>query len=136
MKIAFDIGGVISKYPKQFLSLIYSLNKDHEIFIITDMHDKNKIKQQLRDNGFDFINFDNVYTADYTNYGELCKAVLLKELKIDMFFDDFVGYVQWDSKFGPAPIRFLLQPDPFQPYWNDTWLCDDSSDFGRRRYHE
>ena len=51
----------------------------------------------------------------------MCKAVLLSELKIDIFFDDFIGYLAWDSSLGPAPIRLLVMPDPYKPYWADSW---------------
>jgi hypothetical protein len=50
-----------------------------------------------------------------------------------MLIDDFPGYVQWDSSFGPAPIRLLSQPDPFKPYWAPDWKTDPKDgDFGRR----
>ena len=87
MKIAFDIGGVISKYPEQFHWFMTSLEVNMELYIITDM-----------------------------------------------FFDDFVGYAMaWDSSFGPAPIRLLLCPDPYKPYWSDSWKCE-GEDFGRRKF--
>ena len=47
--------------------------------------------------------------------------------------DDFVGYMPWDSTFGPAPIRLLVMPDPHKPYWADSWKAD-GYDFGRRKW--
>ena len=131
MRIAFDIGGVLSKYPDTFKELISSLGQNIEVFVITDMHKKEEVVKMLSDNGFNF-NTDNIFCADYTNKGEMCKAILLKELKIDMFFDDFVGYLQWDSALGPAPIRLLVAPDAFRPYWHNNWIVQDNFDFGRR----
>ena len=76
----------------------------------------------------------NVYCADYQKHGEMCKAVLLAQLKIDIFFDDFGPYLIWDSSLGPAPIRLLVMPDPYKPYWSPDWKTTDNSDFGRRKY--
>ena len=136
MKLAVDIGGCISKYPEQFRWLIISLGVNWEIFIITDMHDKVEVMKQLKDNKIDVLE-NHVYCADYAKYGEMCKAVLLKELEIDMFIDDFIGYTMaWDSSFGPAPIRLLVCPDATMPYWSNQWITDDKSDFGRRKFSQ
>ena len=104
-----------------------------ELYIITDMHNKDEIMKLLKDNNVE-VPPERVFSADYDKHGEMCKAVLLKELGIDMFFDDFVGYAMaWDSSFGPAPIRLLLCPDPYKPYWSDSWKCE-GEDFGRRKF--
>lgn len=140
MRIAFDIGGVISKYPDQFRMLIIKLLEPTEtgikcdVFVITDMHKKDDIMTMLHDNGFDMISEDHVYCADYQKHGEFCKAVLLKELNIDLFLDDFIGYTQWDSSLGDAPVRLLVAPDGFKSYWSEQWKTRDKSDFGRRVY--
>ncbi len=135
MRIAFDIGGVLSKYPNEFLVMMEDMSTGPwvEIFVITDMHDKPAVLKQLKENGFGFIEEKNVYCADYDKHGELCKAVLLRDLKIDMFFDDFIGYTQWPSEFGRAPVRCLIMPDGFRPYWHPSWKCE-GPDFGRRVY--
>ncbi len=137
MRIAFDIGGVISKYPDHFRKLIDVLraNPECDVFCITDMHDRQYVLTQLDDNEIR-IPHDNVFCADYKTHGEFCKAVLLKELNIDLFFDDFGAYTTWDSTFGEAPVRMLVQPDPFRPYWADDWKVRDDLDFGRRRFAE
>jgi hypothetical protein len=132
LKIGFDIGGVLSKYPSIFKEFIACL-KDAELYVITDMHGKEEVLEILRLNGIQ-IPEDHVYCADYTTYGEMCKAVLIKELGIHIFFDDFVGYLNWDSSLGPAPVRLLTMPDPWKPYWCDEWKTTKNQDFGRRRY--
>lgn len=133
MKIAFDIGGVLSKYPDHFLDMALRFHHTGaSIYVITDMHDKDAVVKTLNDNGFYFIPVDNIYCADYTNNGEFCKAILLKQLGIDIFIDDFVGYVQWDSSLGSAPLRLLVAPDGFKPYWHEGWKVEDKTDFGRR----
>lgn len=132
MKIAFDIGGVISKYPETFHWLMTSLAVNMELYIITDMHDKLEVMKMLCDNNVE-VSENRVYCADYAKHGDMCKAVLLKELGIDIFIDDFLAYTSWDSSLGPAPIRLLVAPDPFQPYWSDSWKCE-GADFGRRKF--
>jgi hypothetical protein len=137
MRIAFDIGGVLSKYPGEFKRLLEALWVDHTLHVITDMHDKEDVLKQLRTNGFDesLIPTENVHCADYAQHGELCKAVLLRDLKISMFYDDFIGYTMWPPHFGPAPIRCLIMPDGYKPYWHEDWK-NDGGDFGRRVYKE
>lgn len=131
MKIAFDIGGVLSKFPNEFRSLIDTLMASHQIHVITDMHDHTEVVNVLIRNGFK-IPSENVHCADYTGKGEYCKAILLKELGIDIFIDDFGPYLTWDSALGPAPIRLMIAPDGFRPYWHPEWQTNDNCDFGRR----
>jgi hypothetical protein len=136
MRVAFDVGGVLSKYPEQFRQLIKTLRSPtwcvgSEVFVISDMHPKQKIVDILRLNDFSDIPEENVYSADYDTYGEACKAILLEELKIDMFFDDFIGYVA----VGGAPIRLLVMPDAETPYYADSWkMPEGEPTFGRRTY--
>lgn len=133
MRIAFDIGGVLSKYPEYFRPFIVNLmDAGVEVFVITDMHPHEEVLQTLAMNDFDRIPAENVRCADFTVHGEGCKMVLLEELKIDMFFDDFIGYMTP----GGAPIRLLIMPDHERPYWADTWKVPAGKDmeFGRRRF--
>ena len=119
---------------RQFVELLHIYTINTKVFIITDVHDKNNVLQQLRDNGMAYFPESNVYCADYNRWGEACKAMLLKELQIDIFFDDFIGYLQWDSQLGPAPLRCLVMPDMFRPYWSPDWKVsgEDGVSFGRR----
>lgn len=134
MKIAFDIGGVLSKYPNEFKTILRGLaqSKEIEVHIITDQHDRDYTLQQLWDNGF-HIPKERVHNADYERYGEMCKAVILKNEGIDVLIDDFGGYAAWDHRMGSAPIRMLVQPDPYRPYWASDWKTKSiDGDFGRR----
>jgi hypothetical protein len=156
MKIGFDIGGVLSKYPERFKELISNFEFVTDIYIITDQHPKDKVLQVLIDNGWystyrsqgliaqtknefwdtyldGIIHPDNVYCADYEKYGNMAKAILIKELKLDIFIDDFEPYLAWDSTLGPQPILLKLMPDVFKPYWSPKWK-QDGGDFGRRVY--
>jgi len=134
LKLAVDLGGVLSKYPDIFKKLLFSFDPRYiDVYIISDIHPKEKILEALALNYFDnFINSDNVFSADYDKYGEAAKAVLCKELEIDIFIDDFIGYL---SDKG-APVRLLVMPDSSRPYWSDDWKTNDEVDFGRRKYNE
>lgn len=145
MKIGFDIGGVISKYPVEFEELIYTLapiEEGHDedryygnIYYISDMHNKDDIVELLRRNLHIPIYSSNVFSCDYEKYGNMAKAILIKELGIQIFVDDFDGYLQWDSSLGPQPILLKVMPDVFKPYWHESWRCE-GGDFGRRKYSQ
>lgn len=83
MKIAFDVGGVLSKYPDVFRPLLLALRDAPgiEVHVISDMHPPAKIGLMLLANGIDLI-YSRVHSADYTTHGEMCKAVLCEELGI------------------------------------------------------
>jgi len=134
MRIAFDIGGVISKYPEEFRAVMAAFEAmGHTNILITDMPNKSEILEILRLNDV-LVPEDLVFCADHAIYGEMCKAVLLKELQVDLFIDDFLGYLAWDSRFGSAPIRLMVMPDASKPYWHDSWRVPTDCNFGRRKY--
>ena len=136
LKIAFDIGGVLSKYPHKFRKLIQKLQSADpgressvEIFVISDMHDIDHMWNMLQMNDID-IPKSHIYSADYKNLGEYCKTYLCNQLEIDIFIDDFLGYVAE----GDA-IRLLVMPNVQEPYYHDDWKTDGKeADFGRRCY--
>lgn len=156
MRIGFDIGGVLSKYPEKIEELIWKFcNESDEIFqespdgycqyfpafddvfFITDQHPKEEVIDSLYLNIPDIMyhfNHEHVLCADYEKYGNLAKAILIKELGLDIFIDDFDGYLQWDSSLGPQPVLLKVMPDAFKPYWSDSWKTKNNTDFGRRKY--
>src|SRR5262245_7422046 len=109
LSIAFDVGGVLSKYPEIFRKLVMLLeDTTAELWVISDMHPVEKIIDMLYRNNIP-IRSDQVRSADYVTHGERCKAVLCKELGIDILIDDFAGYV---AVPGSPPVRLLVMPDP------------------------
>jgi hypothetical protein len=144
MRVAFDIGGVLSKYPNQFRELILKIvshGLGHwpamEVFIISDMHPKEKIVELLRLNRIDGFSYDNVYCADYDTHGDGCKAELLDQLKIDLFFDDHIGYVATSIPGTYPTIRCLVWPEAGLPYRADSWIVPDGEpEFGRKTYYK
>ncbi len=132
IRVAFDIGGVLSKYPAIMRALTTALVAGGaEVHVITDMQDKADVVRQLQANEFGHIPAANVHCADYAKFGEGCKAELLRELNIDVFLDDFIGYVS----AGGCPVRLLVMPDASKPYYADEWkTAGAEKDFGRRVY--
>lgn len=129
VRISCDIGGVLSKYPEIFLPFVKALMAGGaEVFCVTDMHDRTKTLDMLARNGFDIIPEKNVINSDYNTYGELCKAVVLRENNIDIHIDDFPGYLTEG-----CPVRLQTCPDPYKAYYADSWKTDGSEgNFGRR----
>jgi hypothetical protein len=117
MKIAFDIGGVLSKYPDIFRPIVTALEKDGiECHIVTDMPDRKKTLAMLETNGFGMIPESRVHNADYSTHGELCKSVVLRQIGADMLIDDHPGYLTEG-----CPVRLHLCPDPHKPYDDPNW---------------
>ena len=132
MRIAFDIGGVISKFPSEVRRMMGLLGQGCEIFVLTDMHPREHVRATLDANGLEWLDDAHVLCSDYEQHGDACKAVLLREHRIDVFFDDHPGYLVWPWPT-PAPLRLRVEPDPRRPYWHPSWKCD-GGDFGRRYY--
>lgn len=139
MKVAFDIGGVLSKYPAQFKELISRVSdrgRLNDVFVISDMFPREKIIDLLKLNEVPFIE-GNVWSADYERFGDGCKAELLNLLKIDLFFDDHIGYVATSVPGYYPTIRCLVWPDASKPYRADDWIVPDGEpEFGRITYHK
>jgi|GEM_PF-6297195 len=130
IKIGFDIGGVLSKYPSIFRPLIDALIKGGaEVHVITDMHERSETLEMLRLNGLGDIPPERVHNSDFERYGEACKAVLLKQLGVDIFIDDFPAYLA-----GGCPVRLQVLPDIDRPYYADEWKTSGKEgEFGRRK---
>lgn len=130
LRVAFDIGGVISKYPDIMLRMVTALLAGGaEVHVVTDMHDHADVVRQLAANGFGDIPAERIHCADYNAHGEGCKAELLAAIGIEVFLDDFIGYVA----AGGCPVRLLVMPDASKPYYADEWI-GSAAEFGRRTY--
>lgn len=135
LKVGFDIGGVITKYPETFKQLIRVLFEGGaEVFIITDQTNKDQVIQTLKDNGLDYIHPDNIFCANYEKYGDYAKSIIVNKLRLDIYIDDHLPYLNWDSWMGSAPVRLLVLPDGFKPYYSDSWKQETFS-FGRTSVH-
>jgi len=111
VKIAFDIGGVLGKYPHVFRPIIHALqNAGTEVFVITDISEKQIAQEQLVKYGYKFSP-EMILCANFEKYGERCKAVIIKEHGIDVLVDDHPGYCA-DS----GCVSLFVWPDPHKPY--------------------
>lgn len=135
LRVALDIGGVMSKYPDVIRAFARALlDGGALIYVITDMPRHDEVMQMLATNDFGFIQAEYVHCADYKAYGEGCKAELLAALEIDLVLDDCLGYMAIPGR----TVRCLVMPDATQPYWHPTWDAGlaNSIDFGRRVYRK
>lgn len=127
LRVAFDIGGVLSKYREiQTLASVLQELPGVEVFVLTDMPHA-KAMQMLNVNGALF-GPHHVVSCDYDKFGEGCKAEVCRELQIDILLDDFVGYV---SMPGAPPVRLLVMPDAMRPYYHPAWEVDADADAGK-----
>jgi hypothetical protein len=144
LKVGIDVGGVLSKYPNEWRRLIESLTGPEarcEVYVITDISPISYVIEVLTDNGFiipdndyaySLIKPENVLSADYEQYGNYAKAVVMREKGIEVYIDDDEKYLQWDTVFGPQPLLLKIVPDPLKPYWSDEWI--QTGELGRRRF--
>jgi hypothetical protein len=134
VRIAFDIGGVLSKFPDVFRPLFDAVLAAEafgkvEVWVVSDMKPHAKALAFCHDNNF-WVRPERVVCADYQANGEACKAVVCEQLGIDVLVDDFIGYI---ATPGRPPVRLLVMPDPELPYYADDWKTDGSEgNFGRR----
>ena len=119
MKLAFDIGGVLGKYPDVFLPMISALLKGGaEVFVMTDIADKKSAEAIINRYGYGMPP-ESILCADFQKYGERCKAVLIKEYGIDVLIDDHPGYCAYSGC-----VSLFVWPDPHIPYESENFLND------------
>ncbi len=132
VRVAFDVGGVLSKFPALFRPIFAALQSapDVEVLVLTDMSDPAIVQQTLAANGF-VLPIERIHCADFAAYGEACKAVLLEHLRVDVMIDDLPAYLA-----SGCPVRLLLLPDVTRPYYHDSWQTPHhTGEFGRRLPH-
>jgi hypothetical protein len=135
MRIALDIGGTLTKYPKILKRFVAAAQATNDFYVITDMLDRAMVLDLIERNELHwFIPPDRVLLADYAAHGEACKVVLLREHAIDVLIDDHMGYLVWPWPT-PAPLRLFVMPDPRLPYVAAGWKRRESDEaFGQCAY--
>ena len=117
MKIAFDIGGVISRYPKQMLEMMTALIKGGtEVHIITDMNQQDALTTCKENKILDIINRKNIHSADWSANGDKCKTEICENIGIDILIDDRPDYCAQGNFIG-----LVLSPRPDTQYYAPTW---------------
>ena len=130
LRISFDIGGVLSKYPDTFRKLVNVLlaSPDVEVFVLTDIHDHEKSVRMVQDNGFN-VPSERILNSDYDTHGEACKAEVIKQYEIEIHIDDFPGYCDHNEC-----INLFVWPNQEKSYYHDDWKTDGTEgNFGRRK---
>ncbi len=70
LKVAFDIGGVISRYPEHMKLMMYALARGGvKVYIVTDMQ-LHQAKACLKENGFDFVDENLILSAVWQDHGD------------------------------------------------------------------
>ncbi len=120
LRISFDIGGVLSKYPEQFLPIVKMFQDGGaEVFIITDIPEHEKAVLYVQGNGYN-VPADHVLNADYSKFNESCKEKLIEERKIDVHIDDHPGYCAHNKS-----INLFVWPDTSKPYYHESFEKDE-----------
>lgn len=134
LRVAFDIGGVISRYPEKMKDFMEALHRGGaEVMIVTDMNQADALAC-CRENGLmEFVGHKGipktddvehdwsirqswVVSADWSRDGDLCKSNVVEECEIDILIDDRPDYVATGDFIG-----LVLSPRPGVPYYAAGW---------------
>ena len=117
MRVAFDIGGLISRYPEQMKTLMQALIRGGiEVHIMTDMNPKDAMNAVL-ENGITFVDPRHVHSCDWSQHGDLCKTEMMAKMGIDVLIDDRPDYCASGDFIG-----LVLSPRAHVPYYHPTWV--------------
>jgi hypothetical protein len=117
VKIAFDIGGVISRYPERMMQMMSALLRGGvEVYIITDMNQRDALATCEQNSLLAIIGPERVFSADWSAHGDRCKTEVCKKLGIDVLIDDRPDYCA-EGDF----IGLVLSPRPHVPYYASGW---------------
>lgn len=121
LRVSFDIGGVLSKYPHVFRPMVSALIKGGAVvYVLTDIPDHAKATKLVWDNGF-HVDADHVLCADWNEHGDSCKAEVLKAHGIHLHIDDFAPY----CAHGEC-LSLFAWPNPELPYYHEDFVHDDA----------
>ena len=119
MKFAFDIDGVITKYPEIFRTIIDSLlSNNHEVIIITGRSDERleETVQQLAELKIEYTKLyilpdrfiiKDARTLEHWQRKIKFKVDVLEKEKVDMIFDDMNLYIEILNKLRIPSCRVL-----------------------------
>lgn len=118
LRVGFDIGGVISRYPVEMKAIMWALVLGGaEIYIVTDMNPTDAAAA-CRENDLDtIVPADHIISANWSDHGDLCKTKVIERLKLDFMLDDRADYCAAGDFIG-----FVLSPRPHVPYYHKTWV--------------
>lgn len=136
LRIAFDIGGVISRYPGEMKTLMQRLiNGGAYVFLLTDMNRadahaacrENKlynfighrglIGSGINGAGTEDLREQYILCANWSDYGDQCKTRLMEMNKINFLIDDRPDYCAEGDYIG-----LVLSPRQHIPYYHNSWI--------------
>lgn len=118
MIVAFDIGGVISRYPEKMKEMMQALIQGGiDVRVVTDIPFE-KAWRLLCLNGFDFLSKGQLHSGDWAIHGDMCKSVICERFGIDVLIDDRPDYCAVGDFIG-----MVLSPRPDKkPYYSENWV--------------
>lgn len=120
LKIAFDIGGVLSKYPREMKALLRTLQRGGaDLWVMTDMNPK-KAVELCRLNDIP-VPDEQIISVDWAKDGELSKANACMGYGIDILIDDYLPYLCAGDFIG-----LCVAPRPGMPYEAPEWQTIES----------
>ena len=120
MKIAFDIGGVITRYPVAMKTMMRALQAGGvDVHILSDIP-IDILRKLVEINDLNFIPAENVHSADWAADQDMCKSKMCESLGIDMLIDDRPDYCAVGNFIG-----LVVSPRPattsyYAEGWNNT----------------
>lgn len=117
MKIAFDIGGVITRYPAEMKTLMRALQAGGiDVHIMSDIP-MDTLRTLIELNDLAFIPVSNVHSADWAADQDMCKSKMCESLGIDMLIDDRPDYCAVGNFIG-----LVVSPRPATTsYYAEGW---------------
>lgn len=112
MIVAIDLGGVVTRYPREIRYLVESLLAGgSEVHFVSDCPletmDRILIDACIATHERIFY-----HSVEWT--GDESKSRVLKQIRADIFIDDHLGYILGAD--GACKIRLLVVPSPSEPY--------------------
>ena len=113
IRVGFDIGGVLSKYPEVFKPMIEALNAHpaFEVHVLTDVPAPRSI-ELVHKNGYQ-VPAERIHTANYPLHGSNCKARKVEELGLALLIDDHLPYLE-----NVKAMRLHVMPDSSKPFFH------------------
>lgn len=110
MKIAFDIDGTLTRFPKQLREIMI---KNYSIILtgsLSDLPNYDARYKQLDNIGISKTDFNEIIICCGKTVQEVAlkKAEICKEMKIEMIFEDTKIFLDEINKINPEIASFLV----------------------------
>lgn len=118
MKIAFDIGGWISRYPDLTREMMACLERGGaEVIVMTDMPCDTSHTVLAMNDFIATVHFSSVVNVDWNLHKERSKAEACREHGVDLLIDDYAPYC-----VGDGFAALMVWPKHEHPYDAAEWI--------------